>query len=96
MLTKPDTLAEGSIKSRNQWLDVLEGRRHPLLHGYYCTRQPDDRERSCGISPTAARDEEAEFFRNTTPWATSFQNRLGTPTLVQNVSKVLTQIIQTS
>ncbi|PIL30975.1 transporter [Ganoderma sinense ZZ0214-1] len=97
VLTKPDALGEGAIKARNRWLEVLEGRRHPLLHGYYCTRQPDDRERSWGISTAAARDEEAQFFKNAEPWATSpFQNRLGTPILVQNISRVLTQIIQTS
>lgn len=97
VLTKPDALGEGAIKARNQWLDILEGRRHPLLHGYYCTRQPDDRERSWGISSAAARDEEAKFFRTAEPWATSsFQNRLATPILVKNVSKVLTHIIQTS
>ncbi|OSD00780.1 hypothetical protein PYCCODRAFT_1437127 [Trametes coccinea BRFM310] len=97
VLTKPDTLTAGSTKARQMWLDVLEGRRYPLLHGYYCTRQPDDDERSRGVSGAAAREAEAKFFTKTAPWATSqHQHRFGTANLVQNISKLLTQIIRES
>ncbi|KAH9937926.1 P-loop containing nucleoside triphosphate hydrolase protein [Epithele typhae] len=95
VMTKPDTLSAGSTKARDLWLEVLEGRRHPLRHGYYCTRQPDDDERARGVSGIAARDAELAFFRSTPPWATSsHQRRFGTTHLVQNVSKLLTQIIR--
>ncbi|KAI0743151.1 P-loop containing nucleoside triphosphate hydrolase protein [Daedaleopsis nitida] len=95
VMTKPDTLTAGSTKARNMWLEVLEGRRHPLLHGYFCTRQPDDDERSRGISAAAAREAELKFFQSTTPWATSgHQHRFGTTNLVQNISKLLTNIIR--
>ncbi|KAI9058586.1 hypothetical protein FKP32DRAFT_1581292 [Trametes sanguinea] len=97
VLTKPDTLTAGSTKARQMWLDVLEGRRYPLLHGYYCTRQPDDDERSRGLSGAAAREAEMKFFTTTPPWATSqHQHKFGTANLVQNISKLLTQIIRES
>ncbi len=96
-MTKPDTLTAGSTKARDLWLEVLEGARHPLLHGYFCTRQPDDDERSRGISATEARAAELAFFQDTAPWASStHQHRFGTTNLVQNISKLLTQIIRES
>ncbi|KAJ7269617.1 P-loop containing nucleoside triphosphate hydrolase protein [Mycena rebaudengoi] len=36
VMTKPDMLSAGSTKARDLWLDVIEGRRHVLHHGYYC------------------------------------------------------------
>ncbi|KAI0759256.1 P-loop containing nucleoside triphosphate hydrolase protein [Trametes elegans] len=97
VLTKPDTLTAGSTKARGMWLDVIEGRRHPLLHGYYCTRQPDDDERARGVSGAAAREAELKFFKATSPWAGSqHPQRFGTACLVQSISKLLTQIIRES
>ncbi|KAI0324482.1 hypothetical protein GY45DRAFT_1393054 [Cubamyces sp. BRFM 1775] len=94
VMTKPDTLTTGSTKARQMWLDVLEGRRHPLLHGYYCTRQPDDDERLQGLLGAAARQLEEAFFSTTSPWANAnCQERLGITNLVKNISKLLTQII---
>ncbi|TFK46143.1 hypothetical protein OE88DRAFT_1687998 [Heliocybe sulcata] len=94
VLTKPDMLTSGATKSRELWLDVIEGRRHPTLHGYYCTRQPDDAERSNDISAADARKAESEFFAKTAPWARSpHQNRFGTVNLVATLSRLLTQLI---
>ena len=96
-MTKPDTLTAGSTKARGLWLEVLEGRRYPLHHGYYCTRQPDDDERSRGISGAAACAAEASFFQSTAPWSGSnHQHRFGTTNLMQNISRLLTQIIRES
>lgn len=93
-MTKPDLLSAGSTKTRDLWLDVIEGRRHPLLHGYYCTRQPDDAERSNSITPAQARRAEASFFAETIPWATSsHKNRFGTENLISTLSTLLVQII---
>jgi len=87
-------LTAGSTKARDLWFDVLEGRRHTLLHGYYCTRQLDDAERAEGISSSEARIREANFFATTTPWATSsFRERFGTPNLVKTLSGLLVTII---
>ncbi|KAI1791428.1 P-loop containing nucleoside triphosphate hydrolase protein [Ganoderma leucocontextum] len=97
VLTKPDMLTAGATKARDLWLEVLEGRRHPLRHGYYCTRQPDDDERSRGITAAEARAAEVAFFHTTAPWASSTQrDRFGTAGLVKSISKLLTQIIQES
>ncbi|PIL25642.1 transporter [Ganoderma sinense ZZ0214-1] len=97
VLTKPDTLPAGATKSREMWLDVLEGRRHQLKHGYFCTRQPDDDKRLLGISPADARADEVEFFKSTAPWSTSVaHSRFGTSNLVKNISELLTGIITDS
>ncbi|GBE86763.1 P-loop containing nucleoside triphosphate hydrolase protein [Sparassis latifolia] len=94
VLTKPDTLPQGATKSRELWLDVIEGRHHALTHGYYCTRQPDDEERNAGITTAKARAAEADFFAKTSPWCIStHQHRFGTPSLIKNLSKLLTQVI---
>ncbi|KAH7920090.1 hypothetical protein BV22DRAFT_826286 [Leucogyrophana mollusca] len=94
VLTKPDMLGSGSTKARELWVDVIEGRRHRLTHGYYCTRQPDDAERAEGITSTQARASEATFFRTTTPWSNFLQsNRFGTTNLVNALSVQLVQMI---
>lgn len=75
-------------------MDVIEGRRRPLNHGYYCTRQPDDDDRNRGITSADARAAEANYFRLTSPWSTtSEQDRLGTGNLVSTLSKLLVEII---
>jgi hypothetical protein len=53
ILTKPDmlTTAWGAISARK---DVLDGRLHPLKHGYYCVRLPVDDERSRNITRAAS------------------------------------------
>ncbi|KAJ7081440.1 P-loop containing nucleoside triphosphate hydrolase protein [Mycena epipterygia] len=93
VLTKPDMLSMGS-KVRELWLDVIEGRKHALHHGYYCTRQPDDDERNNKITPAQARRAEAAFFAKTAPWSTStHKDRFGTDNLVSTLSTLLVQII---
>jgi hypothetical protein len=93
-MTKPDLLSKGSTKSQELWLDVLEGRRYPLTHGYYCTRQPDDADRTRGISSADARIAEINYFEVTPPWSTSVeQDRLGTHNLVSTLSNLLVSII---
>ncbi|EPQ51165.1 hypothetical protein GLOTRDRAFT_141261 [Gloeophyllum trabeum ATCC 11539] len=94
VLTKPDMLTSGATKARDLWMDVIEGRRHPLLNGYYCTRQPDDAERAKDISAAEARKVEADFFGNTIPWSRATnKNRFGTGNLVATLSKLLTKLI---
>ncbi|KIJ68611.1 hypothetical protein HYDPIDRAFT_146952 [Hydnomerulius pinastri MD-312] len=94
VLTKPDQLAVTSTKARANWLEVLEGRKHQLLHGYYCTRQPDDAERAEGITPAESRAAEAKFFSSTTPWSKTLSpERLGTGNLVGALSEHLVRLI---
>ncbi|KAI0758724.1 P-loop containing nucleoside triphosphate hydrolase protein [Fomes fomentarius] len=97
VMTKPDTIPAGSTKSKEMWLDVIEGRRHPLKHGYYCTRQPDDDSRLAGITPMEARTAETTFFQTTAPWSSSTTpHRFGTQNLVKSISELLTRIISDS
>ncbi|KAF5317462.1 hypothetical protein D9758_018043 [Tetrapyrgos nigripes] len=98
VLTKPDMLGVGSTKALSLWLDVIEGRsRHQLTHGYYCTRQPDDAERSNPATAAKARETEIAFFRNTLPWSkSSHTDRFGTDNLTNNLSRLLVRIIDDS
>ncbi|KAH8092249.1 P-loop containing nucleoside triphosphate hydrolase protein [Cristinia sonorae] len=94
VMTKPDTLTAGATTARDLWMGVIEGRRYELRHGYYCTRQPDDDERTRGITASEARQAEQEFFAQNTPWSTSaHQHRFGTRNLITTLSKLLSQII---
>ncbi|KAK0503501.1 P-loop containing nucleoside triphosphate hydrolase protein [Armillaria luteobubalina] len=94
VLTKPDMLTAGSTKALDLWLDVIEGRRHPLSHGYYCTRQPDDKDREESITPEQARAKEKLFFENTPPWSKCTQTkRFGTNNLIDTLSRLLIQVI---
>lgn len=96
VLTKPDTLPPGSTKLRELWLELLEGRsaNNQLMHGYFCTRQPDDEERATGITAPQARVAEAQFFASNSPWNKSSQQyRFGTQNLVDTLSKLLIQRI---
>ncbi|KAI0072419.1 hypothetical protein K474DRAFT_398426 [Panus rudis PR-1116 ss-1] len=97
VLTKPDTLTAGATKSRALWLEVIEGRRAQLRHGYYCTRQPDDDERTKGITPIEARKAEQEFFAKTAPWCnSSAKGKFGTQNLIASLSRLLSAIIDES
>lgn len=96
VLTKPDTLPPGSVKLRELWLEVLEGRSvsNHLVHGYFCTRQPDDAERAGGITAAQARAAEMDFFAKTSPWNKSpHKNRFGTTRLVETLSTLLVERI---
>ncbi|KAK0196875.1 P-loop containing nucleoside triphosphate hydrolase protein [Armillaria mellea] len=94
VLTKPDMLTVGSTKALDLWLDVIEGRRHPLAHGYYCTRQPDDKDREESITPEQARAKEKLFFETTPPWSKcTQQKRFGTNNLIDTLSRLLIQVI---
>jgi hypothetical protein len=94
VLTKPDTVPSGATKSKELWLDVIEGRRFPLKLGYFCTRQPDEDERAARITLEDARAAEQNFFNDTAPWSTSHcRYRFGIPSLIADVSTHLTRII---
>ncbi|KAG6843814.1 hypothetical protein H0H87_012992 [Tephrocybe sp. NHM501043] len=94
VMTKPDMLTAGQTKSREIWLDIIEGRRHPLVHGYYCTRQPDDAQRAAEITQEEARAAESAFFSAEIPWSTSSRkNRFGTVHLIASLSDLLIGII---
>ncbi|TFK89209.1 hypothetical protein K466DRAFT_597995 [Polyporus arcularius HHB13444] len=97
VLTKADTIPQGSLGKQQRWRDVLEGRQHATKHGYFCTRLPDDMEREGGITPKAARLKENEFFDSTAPWSTSTRrDRCGTVALVTYLSELLMQRIRDS
>lgn len=94
VMTKPDMLPSGSTKALQLWLDIIEGRAHNLNHGYYCTLQPNDDQRSKSISSADARAAEKLFFQITLPWSRSTQlQRFGTGNLIAALSRLLVSVI---
>jgi hypothetical protein len=94
VLTKPDTLTSGATRQKEAWIDVIEGKKHVLKHGYYCTRQPEDSDRSRGITFDEARQVENAFFQQTLPWSKSIQiERFGTRNLTEKLSILLSEKI---
>lgn len=94
MLTKPDTLQQGEEAA---WLEVLQGRRHRLHHGYFVTKQPAAVELSEQLDHDEAREREREFFAGKSPWKTAgsaVKARMGVPNLTRELSKLLSQLIE--
>ncbi|KAH2284604.1 hypothetical protein KXW02_002365 [Aspergillus fumigatus] len=90
VLTKPDRIQTG--ESYDQWVEILEGDKFALGHGYYIVRNNPNP----AIEHSRAREEEAVFFAKS-PWATdlsAYQNRFGTRNLQSALSSLLLEQIQ--
>ena len=74
------------------WLQVLEGERHPLKHGYYVTKQPGPDDLSKKLSFEEARERERAFFALTDPWK-SASSRIKSRTGIQNLTKELSKLL---
>ncbi|KAM5545240.1 hypothetical protein V8D89_001351 [Ganoderma adspersum] len=93
VFTKPDRMEVGTEDS---WIRRLKNQDDPLAHGWFSVKQPDSRAIADGITYEAARDEERQYFSNTTPWSTldsEHRSRLGTSRLAERLSDVLTDCI---
>ena len=93
VLTKADTVLSGE---ETAWLQVLEGERHPLKHGYYVTRQPGPDDLPKKLSFEKAREQEHFFFTHTDPWKsapTHIKSRTGIRNLTNELSKLLSRLI---
>ena len=90
VLTKPDRIQTG--ESYEQWIEILEGDKFRLGHGYYVVRNNPDPD----IEHSRAREEEAAFFASN-PWSTdltAYQGRFGTRNLQTALSSLLLEQIQ--
>ncbi|RAH46914.1 putative dynamin GTPase [Aspergillus brunneoviolaceus CBS 621.78] len=90
VLTKPDRIQSG--ESYVQWLEILEGDKFKLGHGYYVIRNNPDPT----IQHAQARGEEDAFFASE-PWATelvAYQEKFGTRKLQTALSSLLLDQIQ--
>ncbi|KAG8216434.1 P-loop containing nucleoside triphosphate hydrolase protein [Butyriboletus roseoflavus] len=95
ILTKPDMLGDGAVNARQSWLDVIEGRQHPLKHGYYCVRLPDDAQRAQRMSRSALQHIAAEYFDTTLPWSgVTNRGRFGIPAFMKDISDLLVNHIR--
>ncbi|KAE8151217.1 P-loop containing nucleoside triphosphate hydrolase protein [Aspergillus avenaceus] len=92
VLTKPDRVQLG--ESYSQWVEILEGDKFKLGHGYYVVRNNPDPD----VEHVQARQEENAFFASN-PWATdlgAYQDRFGTRHLQTALSSLLLDQIQDS
>ncbi|KAA8644324.1 hypothetical protein EYZ11_001637 [Aspergillus tanneri] len=90
VLTKPDRVQ--ACESYNQWMEILEGDKFALGHGYYVVQNNPDP----SVDHAQARDEEADFFTRH-PWSTELQaykDRFGTRNLQSALSMLLLERIQ--
>jgi hypothetical protein len=84
VITKADLMSadQGSV---TQWLDIIQGRKHPVGHGYFVT----SREPNVPLAVASAKEE--AFFRDRTKWPRMFEGcaRTGVDALKAFVSKKL-------
>ncbi|KAL8875455.1 MAG: hypothetical protein Q9198_006194 [Flavoplaca austrocitrina] len=92
VLTKPDRVQIG--ESMSQWLDVLDGSKFRIGHGYYVVKNNPNPE----VNNLVARQEEDQFF-DREPWVRTLgahKDRFGTLNLSHKLSKLLNAHIKTS
>jgi hypothetical protein len=90
VLTKPDRIQSG--ESYSQWVEILEGDKFKLGHGYYVVHNNPDP----AVEHHQAREEENAFFTSA-PWTTelaAYQERFGTCRLQAALSSLLLEQIQ--
>lgn len=84
------------VGTEDSWMRRIKNQDEPLTHGWFSVKQPDSRAIKEGITYEEARGQEKQYFSNTTPWNVldfEHRNRLGTASLVERLSDVLTDCI---
>ena len=88
-------LTAGCTQLLENWIRVLEGGQHSLVHGYYCTRQLNDSERLQAPSLEQSRAIEENYFNTTPPWTNfAVKERLGMTNLIDKLGHLLVATIQ--
>ncbi|KAF8145482.1 P-loop containing nucleoside triphosphate hydrolase protein [Mycena galopus ATCC 62051] len=94
VLTKPDRIPHGDEES---WLSLIRNERDALENNWYCVKQPSSQDLKQGITWSAARAREIEFFSSkSSPWFeldSMYQPYLGTSNLVHRLSSILSDLI---
>lgn len=93
MLTKVDRIEFGA---GSKWVRILRGEENPLLHGWYCVKQPDLVQMQEGLSWEEAREAEAEFFTTVSPWADLerfHRARIGSGKLAEHLGVILSDLV---
>ncbi|KIO31593.1 hypothetical protein M407DRAFT_67741 [Tulasnella calospora MUT 4182] len=93
VLTKVDRVEYGAS---SKWVRILRGEENPLLHGWYCVKQPDLVQMQEGVSWEEARAAEAEFFTTVSPWADlerSHRARIGSGKLANRLGVILSDLV---
>ncbi|KAJ6529313.1 P-loop containing nucleoside triphosphate hydrolase protein [Mycena capillaripes] len=93
VLTKPDRIPHGDEEN---WLALIRNERDALENNWYCVKQPSSQDLKQGITWSAARAREVEFFSSKSPWCeldSMHQPYLGTSNLVHRLSSILSDLI---
>ncbi|PWN34203.1 uncharacterized protein FA14DRAFT_173905 [Meira miltonrushii] len=94
VLTKPDIVQQDDL---SEWTKVVEGKKFPLLHGYYVLKNPSSAQlKKEGYSHKNARDDEKGYFKKE-PWHSlnaGTKQRLGSKQLGKQLEKLLEKLIQ--
>ncbi|KAF9264314.1 P-loop containing nucleoside triphosphate hydrolase protein [Marasmius fiardii PR-910] len=95
VLTKPDLVGSGNTGDQERCKRLLEGKQDRLVHGYYCVRLPDDRQRKLGTE--AFEREVKDYFDTVKPWSeVTARERFGVENLVNYLSKLLADLIESN
>ncbi|KAF8519778.1 P-loop containing nucleoside triphosphate hydrolase protein [Hysterangium stoloniferum] len=93
VLTKPDAI---SALETQDWLEIIEGKKHPLKNGYYVTKQPSPEQLALNPSFKEARTQEEVYFATEEPWVSSsshIKERIGIRKLTNALSLLLSKLI---
>ena len=100
VLTKPDMLTAGATGQRQKWHDLLAGKdtdpAHSLKLGFYCVKLPEDASRNKNLTREQRKREEMDFFTlraEGKDLRAGNQSRCGVHNLVQDISKLLTEML---
>ncbi|TFY58344.1 hypothetical protein EVG20_g8189 [Dentipellis fragilis] len=94
VLTKVDRIDPGDV---DPWLQRLCGVVDPLVHGWFCTKQPDANGLQLNTSWHAAQRQETCYFEKEEVWSSlprEHCERLGTKNLTRKLSGVLSDLIR--
>ncbi len=93
VLTKVDRIpSQGAQK----WLKILQGESNVLAKGWYCVKQPDQRQIDCGLSREEARLQEQAFFESEVPWSKMSRHhlrRVGSENLAECLGATLSELV---
>jgi len=92
VLTKPDRISHGETE---KWIEIIKNKKIPLVHGWFCVRQPSSLDLANNMPFLEARKIGEEYFRSP-PWALldlRWKKHLGTAALTQSLSDHLLSLI---
>ncbi|KAG9233414.1 dynamin GTPase [Amylocarpus encephaloides] len=89
VLTKPDLVDKGA---ENAIIDLIDGRKHPLTHGWHLVRNPGQQHLT--NLETSRQALERNFFMCEQPWNSLDKDKVGIPALQVRLREILAEHIR--